>query len=333
MKEAEKINQLDSIEITFEPAKVAFSDFAAFEAGIEQAIAKYGTFDLEVNSIEEVKQARTDLNKLSKNLEDRRKEIKGAINEPYAEFEKAYKAPYSKLKGLIDELKRQIDAYEENQKALRKDTVRKWFDEKAAAGNLNPEVFEQYLDEYTKATQFKKDSFTLLKKTETELEAIVMDELNKQNQKDQDIAAISAQCANNGLGPATYIRAYESGLTLAEVLNSINKDIESAKLFKEQQEAQAKAEEERRAEIERLAQENAQAHIKAYDADTGEIIEGGTNTLGQEKNAAQTKTDGNTAKYVTTIKFWLDLEQANAFKEWLDANDIEFETVEGMKKV
>ena len=56
MKEAEKINQLDSIEITFEPAKVAFSDFAAFEAGIEQAIAKYGTFDLEVNSIEEVKQ-------------------------------------------------------------------------------------------------------------------------------------------------------------------------------------------------------------------------------------------------------------------------------------
>lgn len=333
MKEAEKINQLDNIEITFEPAKVAFSDFAAFEAGIEQAIAKYGAFDLEVNSIEEVKQARTDLNKLSKSLEDRRKEIKGAINEPYAEFEKAYDVPYNKLKGLIDELKRQIDGYEENQQALRKDSVRKWFAEKAAAGNLNPEVFERYLDEYTKATQFKKDSFTLLKKTETELEAIVMDELNKQNQKDQDIAAISSQCANNDLGPATYIRAYESGLTLAEVLNSINKDIESAKLFKQQQEAQAKAEEERKAEIERLAQENAQAQIKAYDADTGEIIEGGTNTLEQEKNAAQTKTDGNTARYVTTIKFWLDLEQANAFKEWLDTHDIEFETVEGMKKV
>lgn len=169
--------------------------------------------------------------------------------------------------------------------------------------------------------------------TEPELETIVMDELNKQNQKDQDIAAISAQCANNGLGPATYIKAYESGLTLAEVLNSINKDIESAKLFKQQQEAQAKAEEERKAEIERLAQENAQAQIKAYDADTGEIIEGGVNTLGQEKNAAQTKIDSNKAKYVTTIKFWLDLEQANAFKEWLDTHDIEFETMEGMKKV
>lgn len=81
-----------------------------------------------------------------------------------------------------------------------------------------------------------------------------------------------------------------------------------------------------------MAQENAQAHIKAYDADTGEIIEDGTNTLEQEKNAAQTKIDGNNAKYVTTIKFCLDLEQANAFKEWLDTNDIEFETVEGMKK-
>lgn len=88
MKEAETINQLDNIKINFEPAKVAFSDFEVFEAGIEQAIAKYGTFDLEVNTIEEVKQARTDLNKLSKSLEDRRKEIKGKINEPYTEFEK-----------------------------------------------------------------------------------------------------------------------------------------------------------------------------------------------------------------------------------------------------
>lgn len=131
MKEAEKANQLDNIQINFEPAKVAFSDFGAFEAGIEQAIAKYGTFDLEVNTIEEVKQARTDLNKLSKSLEDRRKEIKGKINEPYTEFEKAYKVPYGKLEDLIDILKQQIDGYEDAQKELRQDTVRNWFKEKA----------------------------------------------------------------------------------------------------------------------------------------------------------------------------------------------------------
>ena len=321
MKEAEKINQLDTIKINFEPAKVAFSDFGAFESGIEQAIAKYGTFDLEVNSIEEVKQARTDLNKLSQSLEERRKEIKGKINEPYAEFEKAYKAPYSKLKGLIDTLKQQIDGYEENQKILRKDTVRNWFKEKAIEGNLNPDIFEQYLDSYTKAGQFKKDSFQLLKKTETELEEIVIAELQKQNQKDQDISIISGQCATHELGPATYIRAYESGQTLAEVLESITKDVESARLFKEQQEARKKAEEERKAEIERIAKEQAEASIKAYDAETGEVIE-------NEPKLEQK----NNGKYVTTIRFWFDLEQAKDFKEWLDAHDIDFETVEGMKK-
>lgn len=320
MKEAETINHLDNIQINFEPAKVAFSDFGAFEAGIEQAIAKYGTFDLEVNTIEEVKQARTDLNKLSESLEKRRKEIKGKINEPYAEFEKAYKAPYSKLKGLIDILKQQIDGYEENQKALRKDVVRNWFKGKALEGNLNPEIFEQYLDGYTKAGQFKKDSFQLLKKTETELEGIVLAELQKQNQKDQDISIISSQCATHNIGPATYIRAYESGQTLAEVLDSITADIESAKLFKERQEAQKRAEEERKAEIERMAKEQAEASIKAYDAETGEVIE--------DKPKPQPTSD----KYVTTIKFWFDLEQAKQFKEWLDAHDIKFETVEGMKK-
>lgn len=320
MKEAEKINQLEDIQITFEPAKVAFSDFGAFEEGIEQAIAKYGTFDLEVNTIEEVKQARTDLNKLSQSLEERRKEIKSKINEPYSEFEKAYKAPYNKLKGLIDALKRQIDGYEENQKALRKDTVRNWFKQKALEGNLNPEIFEQYLDGYTKAGQFKKDSFDLLKKTEAELEAIVLSELQKQNQKDQDISIISSQCATNNIGPATYIRAYESGQTLAEVLESINKDVESAKLFKEQQEARKRAEEERKAEIERIAKEQAETNIKAYDAETGEVIED------------EPKPEPVNDKYVTTIKFWFDLKQAKQFKEWLDAHGIEFETVEGMKK-
>lgn len=332
MKEAEKISPLDNIEITFEPAKVEFNDFEAFEKGIEQAIAQYGTFDLEVNTIEEVKQARTDLNKLSKSLEDRRKEIKGVINEPYADFEKQYKAPYSKLKNLIVELKSQIDVYEENQKALRKDAVRVWFKQKAEEGNLNPEIFEPYLDGFTKGTQFKKDTFTLLKKTETALEAIVMDELQKQNQKDQDMMVITGQCASNNLGPVTYIRAYESGLSLAEVLNSINRDVESARLFKQQQEARAKAEAERKAEIERMARENAQAQIKAYNADTGEIVEDGINTLDQEENATQSKSEGNKVKYVTTIKFWFGLEQANAFKKWLDAHGIEFETVEGMKK-
>lgn len=322
MKEAETINQLDNIQINFEPAKVAFSDFGAFEAGIEQAIAKYGTFDLEVNTIKEVKQARTDLNKLSQNLEKRRKEIKGKINEPYAEFEKAYKAPYSKLKGLIDTLKQQIDGYEENQKALRKDVVHNWFKQKAIEGNLNPEIFEQYLDGYTNAGQFKKDSFQLLKKTETELEAIVLNELQKQNQKDQDISIISNQCATHNIGPATYIRAYESGQTLAEVLDSITKDVESAKLFKEQQEARERAEAERKAEIERIAKEQAEASIKAYDAETGEVIED------EQKPEPEPKSD----KYVTTIKFWFDLEQAKEFKEWLDAHNVEFETVEGMKK-
>lgn len=321
MKEAETINQLDNIKINFEPAKVAFSDFEVFEAGIEQAIAKYGTFDLdEVNTIEEVKQARTDLNKLRKSLEDRRKEIKGKINEPYTEFEKAYKVPYGKLENLIDILKQQIDGYEDAQKELRQDTVRNWFKEKAIEGNLNPEIFEQYLDGYTKAGQFKKDSFQLLKKTETELEGIVLAELHKQNQKDQDISIISSQCAAHNIGPATYIRAYESGQTLAEVLDSITADVESAKLFKERQEAQKRAEEERKAEIERMAKEQAEASIKVYDAETGEVIEN------------EPKPEPASDKYVTTIKFWFDLEQAKQFKEWLDAHNIKFETVEGMKK-
>lgn len=56
------------------------------------------------------------------------------------------------------------------------------------------------------------------------------------------------------------------------------------------------------------------------DDETGEVIE--------EEPKPEPKSD----KYVTTIKFWFDLEQAKQFKEWLDAHDVKFETMEGMKK-
>ena len=70
-----------------------------------------------------------------------------------------------------------------------------------------------------------------------------------------------------------------------------------------------------------MAKEQAEASIKAYDAETGEVIED------------QPKPEPASDKYVTTIKFWFDLKQAKQFKEWLDTHDIKFETVEGMKKV
>ncbi|MCK1211135.1 DUF1351 domain-containing protein [Streptococcus uberis] len=322
IKEAEKVNPLDNIEINYTPAVVSFNDFEGFEKGVEEAIARYSTFDLEVNTIEEVRKARTGLNALSKKLEDKRIEIKREINGPYAIFENQYNGPYQKLKKLISELKNQIDGYEENQKMLRKDKVKHYFYEKAEEANLNKEVFDKYLDKFLNGGDFTA-TFNFKKSTLEKMDAIIIDEIQKQDQRDADLIAITDLCARNNLGSASYIRQYDNGASLAEILGLINRDVDEIKRTRELNEAKRIADEkaqiERQAAIEAQAKEMAETTIKAVNQETGEIIERPVET--------------EIVKYETTIKFIMDLEQAKKFKTFLDENDYEFETVEGMKKV
>lgn len=320
VKDAEKPNYLDNIEINYTPATVAFNDFENFEKGIEFAVAQYSTFDLEVNTIEEVKQARTELNALSKKLEDKRKEIKQGINTPYAEFEKQYKGPYSKLTGLISELKNQIDGYEEHQKTLRKDKVRTYLYEKAEEADLNKQVFDQYLDDFLKASDFTS-TFNFKKATQEKLDAIIVQEIDKQNQRDADMMAITDLCAKNNLGPASYIRQYDNGASLAEILGLINRDVTEIERQRQELEAKRLADEQaqvqRQKEIEEQAIANAKENIVAVDQETGEILE----------------TPPKDVKYKTTIEFVFDMDQAKAFKKFLDDKGINFTTIKGMEKV
>lgn len=320
VKNAEKPNYLDNIEINYTPATVEFNDFENFEKGIEFAVAQYSTFDLEVNTIEEVKQARTELNTLSKKLEDKRKEIKQRISTPYAEFEKQYKGPYSKLTGLISELKNQIDGYEEHQKMLRKDKVRTYFYEKAEEADLNKQVFDQYLDDFLKASDFTS-TFNLKKVTQEKLDTIIVQEIDKQNQRDADMMAITDLCAKNNLGPASYIRQYDNGASLAEVLGLINRDVTEIERQRQELEAKRladeKAQAQRQKEIEEKAIANAEENIVAVDQETGEILETPTKAV----------------KYKTTIEFVFDMDQAKVFKKFLDDKGIDFTTIKGMEKV
>ncbi len=103
-------------------------------------------------------------------------------------------------------------------------------------------------------------------------------------------------------------------------------DRDAEALRKEQREAAEKAKEERLAEINRLAQENAEVEIKAYNADTGEIIESGTITpQTQNKGSEELKTASNEPLTVTML---LTLhggqEQLEKLKEYLDDNFISY---------
>jgi DNA repair exonuclease SbcCD ATPase subunit len=85
----------------------------------------------------EVKKARARLNKINQTLEDKRKAVKKAIEEPYRAFEEVYdKLIKDKLKLADGQLKAKIDDIENEQKNQKIEEVQEFFDNQVEARGL-----------------------------------------------------------------------------------------------------------------------------------------------------------------------------------------------------
>lgn len=333
------ITDLQTVSIKYTPAVVQFTDYDKFVENVEKAVAIYGTVDLETNSIKEVKKARAELNKLLEQLEDERKDIKNSINRPYNDFEDLYNGSFNKLKAVGLGLKKQIDEYTEREKDIRKNVVRSYFEkaiEKVFDGTgvqLSIDTLDQtYTNDFLKAGDFKKDSFELTKKTIEKLDAIVLKELEILEKSISELNLIKETCKKRGFSPNSYVEHYENGATLAHVLGMIERDVEENMRLQDEIRAKKKAELERQKEIERLANEQAESQIKAYNAETGEIIE---NSPEQDETAQAVEEllASDEKLYETVIKFTLTEAKAKEFRAMLETANIEFEVIQKMKEV
>ena len=108
-------------------------------AKVEQAISLVCTED----TVKDVKKVRAELNKEFTDFENRRKEVKKAITEPYAKFEAVYKDCITDVfKSADAELKGKIDSVENELKAQKTVEIKAYFDEYAVANNIDFITFD-----------------------------------------------------------------------------------------------------------------------------------------------------------------------------------------------
>lgn len=264
---------LTEIKVDFQPAVINV-DREAIEVQVQTAVAKYSGKEVSTETYKEVYEERTNYNKLKDALETKRKEIKGTINQPYKDFEKWYKEKVLEpLEKVTDEMTAGLNAIDEHERLLRVDVVRATFEDKCMVAGLEKSTFEDRYDEYSLKKYFKSGKFELKKAALDEIDVLVLAEFDVLEEFKANKQAILDQANEYDLPADGYIRHLEDGKTLVDVLNLMKSDRDAAILRKEQQEAQAQAEAERKAAIERMARENANANIKAIDAETGEILE------------------------------------------------------------
>ena len=111
-------NKIDVNEIVkIEQMPKVFSQLEMIGTFIDEKIKDIDTLDCTEENKQEVKQRRTEINNILKELDDRRKFIKNKILEPYEMFNEKYEQECKdKLVNASEVLKEKIDTIEEQQK-------------------------------------------------------------------------------------------------------------------------------------------------------------------------------------------------------------------------
>ncbi len=319
-------NTLTEINVDFTPAKIDV-DYEAIEKQLNAIVAQYTDYEVTAVTYKTDYKERTRLNKLKQAFEARKKEILEVIDEPKKEFTKKCNKIVEPLDEVIKSITLGLNAVDEQERLLRVDVVRAVFEEKCVLAGLEKTTFETSYNDYTAKTKyFKAGKFELKQSTIDEIDNLVLAEFKAVEEFKASKETIEEQAKEYDLLPEMYIRAFEDGKTLVDVLKVMKSDKDAAILRKEQEEVRAKAEAERKAEIERLAQENANAQIKAYNAETGEVLESDViipETQNEAENGA--KFENKPLVYDLRLIFPNGNKQAKMFKDFLDMNGIKYQ--------
>ena len=253
-----------------------------------------------------VKEVRADLNKQFTELEEKRKDVKKAVLDPYNKFEEIYKKCVTeKFKNADGELKNKIDIVENGIKDKAKQEAINYFNEYAASLKIDFVKFEDMnltINLNTSKTSIKKSIEEFINKRNMDLGAIEL-----QEHKEEKLG----EYKQNG---------YNLNNAITTVLNRIEK-IKAEKERQEQLAKQKEVEAQTVAKVEEVAtvEEPLQAPV-TIGVDTGEGYSKPAESMAEiQPKPAEEK--------LYTMKFTVQgtIEQLKAIKEFLEKEGIRYE--------
>ncbi|OAV82341.1 hypothetical protein BA718_02065 [Streptococcus gallolyticus subsp. gallolyticus] len=319
---------MQELQVNVKQAEVEIVDREKFEQGINAVVAKYQNYTVTASTIKGDKKVLADLRKLQKQISDERIKIKRELSKPTNDFDTYVKEASEPINDIVNKIASDVKEFEDNQKAMRLDTVKGYIANKCSEYLLDPRIFDEKATEFIKAGDFMADGVTLKKVTMKSLDDAITFELQKQQEFEKAKAAISGQCAEYNMTDQPYIRMLNE-LTLVEVLEQIKSDYR----FEQQKEEARKVQE---AELARQRTPESQETPK-FDPETGEILE--SDELSQNKETALREVENSSKRYtqkMTLEVYFADSAEKDFFKAELEKIGFEYKknyAVSGYKKI
>lgn len=242
------MNGIQEIKVDFEPAIINIAEREQFEQYVNEVVTKYKNYTVSAETLKDDRATRALLNKLVKQIDDKRKEVKREFNKPLDEFTAWVKKASEPLNKTVASIDKSIKELEEHEKQIRSEIIRAEIRNLTKESGIDHRIFEGMVAEWSKAANFNKD-FKPKKTLQDSVSYVVEQERLKQEEIKKNKKNISNFAFMSGISDTPYIRMYDDGKEVSEILEIMNEDIAKEKDRKEAEEAQRKAEEQKRQEF------------------------------------------------------------------------------------
>ena len=214
------------IGFTLKAAEIEIQGKEVLEQALESYKKKYAGYIVTEETLSDDIKVKDELGRVQRQIEQELKNQLSEYSKPLDEAKAWVESILDPIKTLQTDIKNQIREFEERETEARKETVREAFESAIAESGteLDIKLFAIYFDDFSKKKCFMADNVRINQATSKMIVGLVAEEAAKKQQREAGLIQITEAAAKAGLGPTVYIRSYDKGAKLADVLQAILDD-------------------------------------------------------------------------------------------------------------
>ena len=214
------------IGFTLKAAEIEIQGKEVLEKALESYKKKYTGYIVTEETLSDDIKVKDELGRVQRQIEQELKNQLSEYSKPFDEAKAWVNSVLDPIKTLQTDIKNQIREFEERETEARKETVREAFESAIAESGteLDIKLFAIYFDDFSKKKCFMADNVRINQATSKMIIGLVAEEAAKKQQREAGLIQITEAAAKAGLGPTVYIRSYDKGAKLVDVLQAILDD-------------------------------------------------------------------------------------------------------------
>lgn len=214
------------IGFTLKAAEIDIQGKEVLEQALESYKKKYAGYIVTEETLSDDIKVKDELGRVQRQIEQELKNQLSEYSKPLDEAKAWVDSILDPIKTLQTDINNQIREFKERETEARKETVREAFESAIAESGteLDIKLFAIYFDDFSKKKCFMADNVRINQATSKMIVGLVAEEAAKKQQREAGLIQITEAAAKAGLGPTVYIRSYDQGAKLVDVLQAILDD-------------------------------------------------------------------------------------------------------------